>query len=325
MTTQDKLADALRDIQQYLQMTAPSPDCGHLLQITVDALAEHDAHEVEKAKPDGDYVLVPRVPTEAMELANGTCKFQQGQEWLREDARKTWTAMIVAAPDAPAPVQGVACDAAAVERALAYLAFQEDGAQWPDAYSKDEQDMEREKMRGVLAAANNTSGPGAYCRACQSVGMRNCQHFDECSGATCITCHRSLNTHPPVPANPPAPEPQGDRDIEQRARELLAFEYERVGSTRIGEELRTLRLENMGDKEVARAVRAVMAALQHEPITLDQNDIWTCPLPEHWLAAIVELYGSEAEDLTMLEQRARELAQEGSDGRAMPNLQARRL
>ena len=43
MTTQDKLADALRDIQQYLQMTAPSPDCGHLLQITVDALAEHDA------------------------------------------------------------------------------------------------------------------------------------------------------------------------------------------------------------------------------------------------------------------------------------------
>ena len=34
-------------------------------------------------------------------------------------------------------------------------------------------------------------------------------------------------------------------------------------------------------------------------------------LPEHWLAAIVELYGSEAEDLTMLEQRARDLAQEG--------------
>ena len=41
--TDNKLADALRDIQQYLQMTAPSPDCGHLLQITVDALAEHDA------------------------------------------------------------------------------------------------------------------------------------------------------------------------------------------------------------------------------------------------------------------------------------------
>lgn len=49
MTTQDKLADALRDIQQYLQMTAPSPDCGHLLQITVDALAAHDA---EKGKGD---------------------------------------------------------------------------------------------------------------------------------------------------------------------------------------------------------------------------------------------------------------------------------
>jgi hypothetical protein len=145
---------------------------------------------------------------------------------------------------------------------------------------------------------------------------------------TCTSCVQekpARASFATTPANPPAPEPQGDRDIEQRARELLAFEYERVGSTRIGEELRTLRLENMGDKEVARAVRAVMAALQHEPITLDQNDIWTCPLPEHWLAAIVELYGSEAEDLTMLEQRARELAQEGSDGRAMPNLQARRL
>lgn len=35
--TDNKLADALRDIQQYLQMTAPSPDCGHLLQITAPA------------------------------------------------------------------------------------------------------------------------------------------------------------------------------------------------------------------------------------------------------------------------------------------------
>ena len=73
------------------------------------------------------------------------------------------------------------------------------------------------------------------------------------------------------------------------------------------------------------AGEAIIEHWRNEPITLDQNDIWTCPLPEHWLAAIVELYGSEAEDLTMLEQRARELAQEGSDGRAMPNLQARRL
>lgn len=35
------------------------------------------------------------------------------------------------------------------------------------------------------------------------------------------------------------------------------------------------------------------------------------PTAEHWLTAIVELYGSEADDLTMIEQRARELAQEG--------------
>lgn len=93
--------------------------------------------------------------------------------------------------------QAVACDDAAVERALVYLAFQEDGAQWPDSYSEEEQAMERETMRGVLAAANYTTGPRAYCRACQEVGMSNCQHFDECSGATCITCHRPFNTAPP--------------------------------------------------------------------------------------------------------------------------------
>lgn len=32
------------------------------------------------------------------------------------------------------------------------------------------------------------------------------------------------------------------------------------------------------------------------------------PTAEHWLTAIVELYGAEADDLTMIEQRARELA-----------------
>lgn len=33
------------------------------------------------------------------------------------------------------------------------------------------------------------------------------------------------------------------------------------------------------------------------------------PSAEYWLTAIVELYGSEAEDLTILEQRARELSE----------------
>jgi len=124
MTTQDKLADALRDIQQYLQMTAPSPDCGHLLQITVDALAEHDAHEVEKAKPDGDYVLVPRVPTQKMVVSGFESEpdefFSSAEEWDRYEAmsgcqqaahkaRLCWAAMLSAAPaQPPAPEpQGV--------------------------------------------------------------------------------------------------------------------------------------------------------------------------------------------------------------------------
>lgn len=35
-----------------------------------------------------------------------------------------------------------------------------------------------------------------------------------------------------------------------------------------------------------------------------------CPTAEHWLAAIVELYGSEAEDLAILNERANELAKQ---------------
>jgi len=84
-----------------------------------------------------------------------------------------------------------------VERALRHRAFQEDGAQWPEAYSDEEQRMERENMRALLAAAHKTDGPQAYCRACEETGMSNCGHFDECAGATCITCHRPLNTPPP--------------------------------------------------------------------------------------------------------------------------------
>ena len=84
MTTQDKLADALRDIQQYLQMTAPSPDCGHLLQITVDALAEHDASPQPNPKGGDAFlgemigaravisgVVVPPAPAPVQPLANG--------------------------------------------------------------------------------------------------------------------------------------------------------------------------------------------------------------------------------------------------------------
>lgn len=86
------------------------------------------------------------------------------------------------------PAQAV--DAAMVERALTYRAWQEDGAVWPDAYGAEEQATEREQMRAMLSEALNPNGPKAYCRACQRAGMSNCGYFDECAGATCITCHR---------------------------------------------------------------------------------------------------------------------------------------
>lgn len=101
--------------------------------------------------------------------------------------------------EAPAPDAGVVpFDDAAVERALVFSALHEDGAQWPDAYSEDEQNYERENMRALLAAAANTNGPSAYCRACQAAGLRNCGYFDECSGATCVTCHQPLNRTRPA-------------------------------------------------------------------------------------------------------------------------------
>ena len=45
----------------------------------------------------------------------------------------------------------------------------------------------------VVSQPVEAKGVRAYCKACQSVGMSNCGNFDECDGATCITCHRSLN------------------------------------------------------------------------------------------------------------------------------------
>lgn len=64
----------------------------------------------------------------------------------------------------------------------------------------DEEDLAWAKRQAGLlrTLANSTQQPSAYCLDCQRAGMRNCQHFDECSGATCVTCHRPLNT----PARP---------------------------------------------------------------------------------------------------------------------------
>lgn len=62
---------------------------------------------------------------------------------------------VVQALESPAPpaVKAVEVDEAMVERALTSRAYREDGARWPDAYSDEEQKMERENMRADLAAA----------------------------------------------------------------------------------------------------------------------------------------------------------------------------
>ena len=56
------------------------------------------------------------------------------------------------------------------------------------------------KPVGWLPLVESSAPPSeaeAYCRACQAAGMSNCAHFNEYAGATCVTCHRSLNVRPP--------------------------------------------------------------------------------------------------------------------------------
>ena len=53
------------------------------------------------------------------------------------------------------------------------------------------------------------------------------------------------------------------------------------------------------------------ALIQEALAAYDAQKADPCPTAEHWLSAIVELYGSEAEDLAILKQRAIVLAKEG--------------
>lgn len=94
----------------------------------------------------GDWVLVPRVPTDAMLRA------AQGA-WLNDPLRRTttmWAAMLAAAPQQPAAV-----DEAMVERACkAFLA-----EIWPDTY--EEADDLRAMIRRILSAALAAQPGGA--------------------------------------------------------------------------------------------------------------------------------------------------------------------
>lgn len=48
---------------------------------------------------NGGWKLVPIEPTLEMIKANGTSGTPEGDEWLADDARKTWAAMLAAAPE----------------------------------------------------------------------------------------------------------------------------------------------------------------------------------------------------------------------------------
>lgn len=69
---------------------------------------------------------------------------------LTAPAYLAWQRIKEAAKQAP---PAAVVDEAMVERALKVLAFEDDGAVFPDAYSDEEADAEREKMRKALAAA----------------------------------------------------------------------------------------------------------------------------------------------------------------------------
>src|SRR5690606_26625025 len=81
------------------------PEIERTILVALGALAAHDA---EKAKPDGDYVLVPRVPTPDMLSDAGTMENYDIDAGGRadDDHIAWWSAMLAAAPQpAPAPVQ----------------------------------------------------------------------------------------------------------------------------------------------------------------------------------------------------------------------------
>ena len=50
-----------------------------------------------------EWKFVPVTPTPEMVAANGSSVSQEGREWLAQDARETWAAMLAAAPADPAP------------------------------------------------------------------------------------------------------------------------------------------------------------------------------------------------------------------------------
>lgn len=50
-----------------------------------------------------------------------------------------------------------------------------------------------------------------------------------------------------------------------------------------------------------------------EPIPISPDDLWTCPLPEHWRRAIEERGIENPKALDWIEQRARQMAKAGGD------------
>jgi hypothetical protein len=209
----DNLADALRDVLPYAEC-AGCPNV--FLDAATEALAEYDAQPAQAIgyiTPDGHfygyaptetggpYTPAARIDVYVIQPAQAAQPESEPQDCNEADGCPTELAVLKRfwrEHQAAQPV-GVPDGLVQILREAEELlgGFQSHfGVLPPD----DEDDLtawnriERARKNLLsLAAPQPPAQPSAYCLACQSAGMRNCQHFDECSGATCATCHRPLN------------------------------------------------------------------------------------------------------------------------------------
>lgn len=142
-----------------------------------------------------------------------------------------------------------------------------DGAVFPDAYSDEEVAGERATMRRALAAVFRPDGPGAYCVGCQNAGMRNCGQFTECSGATCISCHRPLNPPAAMPADEAAQVEAPPEAVSDAAVEAACQAFSRMQ----GRQAYAKIAHNLTYEQFAKAMRAALAAAHPAMVAENKN------------------------------------------------------
>lgn len=157
-----KVLAECRDIAMEWTLRGRIPECGKFGEIAQDldaVCAELAFLASSPVSVPGGWKLVPIEPTPEMLAANGTCKLAAGQQMLNDDARKTWRAMLSAAPSFTEKIaarQQPAGDDTMVERIAALLHEEATGEPWTVAgveHHGPDRDCYRGLARKVAALA----------------------------------------------------------------------------------------------------------------------------------------------------------------------------